>query len=89
VLKGGEIATAQSYLKFRNDALHADCARVQKSQVNSCTAFIEALLVKHFSSLKRSSCQPLGDERKRRLGLLLIPKLLTQRHSRRYRTSGT
>jgi hypothetical protein len=49
VLKGGEVGTAQSYLKFRNDALHADWAKVQKSQVNSCTAFIEVLLVKHFS----------------------------------------
>jgi hypothetical protein len=49
VLKGGEVGTAQSYLKFRNDSLHADWAKVQKSQVQSCTAFIEALLVKHFS----------------------------------------
>src|SRR5207248_2452638 len=49
VLKGGEVATAQSYLKFRNDALHADWAKVQKSQVTSCTAFVEALLVNHFS----------------------------------------
>jgi hypothetical protein len=49
ILKGGEVGTAQSYLKFRNDSLHADWAKVQKSQVQSCTAFIEALLVKHFS----------------------------------------
>lgn len=49
VLKGGEIGVAQSYLKFRNDSLHADWANVQKSQVQSCTAFIESLLVKHFS----------------------------------------
>lgn len=49
MLKGGEVGTAQSYLKFRNDSLHADWAKVQKSQVQSCMAFIEALLVKHFS----------------------------------------
>jgi hypothetical protein len=49
VLKGGEIGTAQSYLKFRNDSLHADWANVQRSQVDSCLAFIEALLVNHFS----------------------------------------
>jgi hypothetical protein len=49
IFKGGEVGIAQSYLKFRNDSLHADWANVQKSQVQSCTAFIEALLVKHFS----------------------------------------
>jgi hypothetical protein len=49
ILKGGEVGTAQSYLKFRNDSLHANWANVQNSQVQSCTAFIEALLVKHFS----------------------------------------
>src|SRR6267378_4855559 len=42
ILNGGEVGTAQSYLKFRNDSLHADWAKVQKSQVQSCTAFIEA-----------------------------------------------
>jgi hypothetical protein len=26
VLEGGEVGTAQSYLKFRNDSLHADWA---------------------------------------------------------------
>jgi hypothetical protein len=49
VLKGGEIGTAQSFLKFRNDSLHADWANVSRTQVESCTAFIEAMLVKHFS----------------------------------------
>jgi diphthamide synthase (EF-2-diphthine--ammonia ligase) len=49
ILKGGEIGVAQSYLKFRNDSLHADWANVQKSQVQSCIAFVEALLLKHFS----------------------------------------
>jgi hypothetical protein len=49
ILKGGEVGTAISYLKFRNDSLHADWNMVQKAQVQSCLAFIEALLVKHFS----------------------------------------
>jgi hypothetical protein len=49
ILKGGEVGTAQSYLKFRNDSLHADWAKVQKSQVQSCIAFVETLLLKHFS----------------------------------------
>jgi len=49
LLKGGEVGTAQSYLKFRNDSLHADWANVQRSQVESCIAFVEALLVRHFS----------------------------------------
>jgi hypothetical protein len=49
VTKGGEVGTAQSYLKFRNDSLHADWANVSRAQVESCTAFIEAMLVKHFS----------------------------------------
>jgi hypothetical protein len=49
VLKGGEVGVAQSYLKFRNDSLHADWANVQESQVQSCVAFLETLLIKHFS----------------------------------------
>jgi len=49
VLKGGEVGTALSYLKFRNDSLHADWQNVQKSQVASCLGFVEALLVKHFT----------------------------------------
>ncbi len=49
ILKGGEVGTAQSYLKFRNDSLHADWGKVQRSQIQSCIGFIEALLVKHYS----------------------------------------
>ena len=48
-LSGGEVGTAQSYLKFRNDSLHADWAKVQTSQVQSCIGFIEAILLRHFS----------------------------------------
>lgn len=49
VLKGGQVGTALSYLQFRNDSLHADWNKVDRSQVESCIAFIEALLLKHFS----------------------------------------
>ena len=49
VLKGGQVGIALSYLKFRNDSLHADWANVDRSQVESCLAFIESLLSKHFS----------------------------------------
>jgi hypothetical protein len=51
VLKGGEVGTAQSHLKFRNDSLHADWPKVQKSQVQSCIALIEALLVSVTASI--------------------------------------
>lgn len=49
ILKGGQIGTAQSFLKFRNDALHADWSQIDRSQVESCIAFCESLLLKHFS----------------------------------------
>lgn len=49
ILKGGEVGTAQSYLKFRNDSLHAHWANVSRAQVESCTSFVEAMLAKHFS----------------------------------------
>jgi hypothetical protein len=49
ILRGGEVGTAISYLKFRNDSLHADWANVQRPQIQSCIGFVEALLVRHFS----------------------------------------
>jgi hypothetical protein len=49
VLKVGEVGLAQSFLKFRNDTLHANWRLVDKSQIQSCMAFIEAVLLKHFS----------------------------------------
>ena len=44
----GSVGIALSYLKFRNDSLHADWKAVDRSQVESCLAFTESLLVKHF-----------------------------------------
>jgi hypothetical protein len=49
LLKGGEVSTANSYLKFRNDSLHADWAQVHRFQVEGCISFVESLLLKHFS----------------------------------------
>jgi hypothetical protein len=49
VLKGGEVAVAVGFLKFRNDSLHADWTKVTRAQVESCIAFLEGLILKHFS----------------------------------------
>jgi hypothetical protein len=49
VLQGGEPAVAQSFLKFRNDSLHADWANVKEPQVSSCLGLLDSLIVKHFS----------------------------------------
>lgn len=49
VLRGAEFTTAQGYLKFRNDSLHADWATVSAAVVGSCIAFTEGLLLKHFA----------------------------------------
>jgi hypothetical protein len=49
VLQGGEPGVAQSFLKFRNDSLHADWNNVTESQVSSCLGFLDSLLVKHLS----------------------------------------
>jgi hypothetical protein len=49
LLKGGEISTANGYLKFRNDTLHADWPQVHRFQVEGCLGFMESLLSKHFS----------------------------------------
>jgi hypothetical protein len=49
VFKGATVGIAQSYLKFRNDSLHADWKKVDRSQAETCLAFSESLLLKHFS----------------------------------------
>jgi hypothetical protein len=49
ILKGGEFGMVQSFLKFRNDSLHADWTNVSRAQVESCAGFVEAMLLKHFS----------------------------------------
>lgn len=48
-LKGAQVSTAAGYLPFRNNALHADWKNVETTTVHSCLAFVEQLLLKHFS----------------------------------------
>jgi uncharacterized protein YutE (UPF0331/DUF86 family) len=49
VLRGAEVGVAQSYLGFRNKALHAEWAEVDMASVQSALAFTEQLLLKHFA----------------------------------------
>ena len=48
-LKGAQVSTALGYLPFRNDALHADWNKIEQSTTHSCLAFVEQLLLMHFS----------------------------------------
>jgi hypothetical protein len=49
IFVGAAFTTAQSYLKFRNDALHADWTALSPAVVGSCLVFVEHLIVTHFS----------------------------------------
>jgi len=49
ILKGPQVGIAQSYLNFRNKALHADWKDIDRSAVRSVLAFVEELLLKHFA----------------------------------------
>ena len=49
VLEGAAFRTAQNNLAFRNDALHGDWAKLDRATVESVIAFVEGLLLKHFS----------------------------------------
>jgi hypothetical protein len=49
VLVGASVATANGYLKFRNDSLHADWKNMTPDVVAGCMAFVEGLLQQHFS----------------------------------------
>ena len=49
VLQGASVATAVGFLKFRNDALHADWADLKPDVVSSCISFVDHLLLQHFS----------------------------------------
>jgi hypothetical protein len=49
VITGAPFTTAQGYLKFRNDALHADWTKLDRPVVGSCIAFTEGLILKHLS----------------------------------------
>ena len=49
ILQGAQVGVAQSYLSFRNKALHAKWAEVDMASVQSALAFTEQLLLKHFA----------------------------------------
>lgn len=49
VLAGAAVSTANSGLKFRNDSLHADWQHVDRVTIGTYLAFVEGLLLKHFS----------------------------------------
>jgi len=49
LLRGSEVSALAGFLKFRNDALHANWDHIQETTVHSCLAFVEQLLLKHFS----------------------------------------
>ena len=49
VIQGATVSVANSYLSFRNRALHADFSNVDRPEVQSVLSFTEELLLKHFS----------------------------------------
>ncbi len=49
MIKSPQIGIAQSYLTFRNRALHANWNEIQRESVVSVLGFVEQLLLKHFS----------------------------------------
>lgn len=49
VMKSPQVGIAQSYLSFRNRALHANWNDIQRESVLSVLGFVEQLLLKHFS----------------------------------------
>jgi len=48
ILQSPQLGIAQSYLNFRNHALHAEWEKIDRSSVQSALGFVEELLLKHF-----------------------------------------
>ena len=48
VLKGAQVGIANSYLNFRNSALHAQWDRVDRAGVSSVLGFVEQLILSYF-----------------------------------------
>ncbi len=48
-MQGPQVGIAQSYLSFRNHALHANWDKIEKESIHSILGFVEQLLLKHFS----------------------------------------
>ncbi len=49
ILRGSEVSSAQSFLSFRNNALHADWEKVERPTTEAVLGFTDALLQKHFT----------------------------------------
>ncbi len=49
VLVSPQLTIAISFLKFRNDALHADWDNIERESVITVLGFVQELLLKHFS----------------------------------------
>ena len=49
VLHGSEVGIAQSYLSFRNRALHAKWDEIDLPSVGSVLAFSEQIILKNFT----------------------------------------
>lgn len=50
LLVAPQLGIAQSYLNFRNRALHADWGSIDRASVESVLGFVEQLLFKHFAA---------------------------------------
>jgi hypothetical protein len=48
VIQAPQVSIAQSYLNFRNHALHADWEKIGRESIHSVLGFAEQLLLKHF-----------------------------------------
>jgi hypothetical protein len=48
IIKGAKVSMTTSYLKFRNDALHADWEKIDRTTVGAVLAFVEGLLREEF-----------------------------------------
>jgi len=49
ILQGPQFGIAQSFLQFRNDALHADWDKIERTSIEPVLGFVQELLAKHFS----------------------------------------
>ena len=48
ILVSPQLGTAQSFLSFRNHALHANWEKIDRSEVVPALAFVQELILKHF-----------------------------------------
>jgi hypothetical protein len=48
-IQSPQVGIAQSYLSFRNQALHANWDKIERESIHSVLGFVEQLLLKHFA----------------------------------------